>query len=346
MKKHIFSLPFFNEMTDDFLENTYIPFLHEYKAYIYDIYFTALIPPFSDDAMGAALDVKDIHQQTLRVFKTMMRIQEETGITVSATFNNVKVDPTAENLRIFMRNVNSLYAAGLRSMTIPHYHWMISGELRRAFPKMFIKNTILRKVSRPQEYADYAEAGFSLVNIDRYNLRDHDNLKRLKKAYDKYKVPMSILVNEGCRGNCPAMSEHYELNCSDKDNGLYFNQELAQYTCNQWKATDQAYRLRTGLMQPFREDFEEILEYVQVLKLHGRTVFSVLQSSMDIIKRYANPESKYLLPGLEQQFSMYQYDETKIKQWRQYVKHCKYECWDCHMCDDLHQSAQTNTLHF
>ena len=105
MKENIFSLPFCNAMPEDMVKDRYIPFLHKYKKYIYDIYFTCVIPPFEDDGMGIAKESKDIHKETVRVFKLMMQIQKETGIRVSATFNNIKVDPTAKNLEIFVRKI-------------------------------------------------------------------------------------------------------------------------------------------------------------------------------------------------------------------------------------------------
>ena len=345
MKKHIFSLPFFNGSSREFLESEYFPFLSEYKEYIYDIYFTSLIPPFLDDGMGAKLGVKDSFKESMRVFEIMMDIQKRFGIRVSATFNSIKVDPTSKNLELFIKNLKPLYARGLRSVTIPHYHWMASGRLKREFPKLFVKNTILRRVSRAQNYVDNCEVGFDLINIDRYNLRDRDNLKRLKRAYDKYKVPMSILVNEGCRGACPAMDEHFELNCSSDVDELYFNQKLAQNTCNAWKRLNPAYRLQCGLMPPLREDFDEILEYVQVLKLHGRTYLNVLQSSMEIVRRYASAQ-EYVMPGLEKQFKMYNYDPKMIKMWREKIKNCKYDCWECDMCERLQKSARVEELVF
>ena len=345
MKKHLFSLPFFSKASKEFLQSEYFPFLKEYREFLFDIYFTALIPPFLDDGMGAKLGTKDTFKESMRVFEIMMDVQKRYGIKVSATFNSIKVDPTSQNLEIFIKHLKPLYARGLRSVTIPHYHWMASGRIKQEFPELFVKNTILRKVSRPQNYVDNCEVGFDLINIDRYNLRDRDNLKKLKKAYDKYKVPMSILVNEGCRGNCPAMDEHFELNCSSEVNELYFNQKLAQNTCNAWKRLNPSYRLQSGLMPTHREDFEEILEYVQVLKLHGRTYQNVLQSSMEIVKRYANG-SEFILPGLQKQFEMYNYDPKVLKMWREKIKNCKYECWECDMCDRLQQSARVEELVF
>ena len=346
MKKHIFSLAYCDGATDKYLDEIFYPFLSKYKEYIYDIYFTCLIPPFDNDAMNASPRTSDAFRESMRVFELMMGIQKRFGIRVSATFNSIKVEPTMENLDTFIKSLKPLYARGLRYITIPHYHWMLTKKLQNEFPEMFIKNTILRKVSRPQNYVDNVEAGFDLVNIDRYNLRDRDNLKRLKKAYDKYKVPMSILVNEGCRGACPAMDEHFELNCSPKVTKRYFDQDLAQLTCTTWKRLNPTYRLQSAIMPADREDFEELLEYVQVLKLHGRTSIHTMENSMSIIRRYADKTQKYVMPGMEKQLQMYNYDKKVLKAWRAKIKNCKFDCWDCDMCEKLHQSARVEEMVF
>lgn len=346
MKKKIFSLAFYPKLDKNYIETKFIPFLKEYREFIYDIYFTCLIPPFVDDGMGSRRDFRDPLKESMRIFELMMQIQNRLGIKVSATFNSIKVDSTAKNLDIFIRHLKPLYARGLRSITIPHYHWMASGKIKREFPNLFIKNTILRKVSKPQNYVDYTNVGFDLVNIDRYNLRDRDNLKRLKRAYDKYKVPMSILVNEGCRGVCPAMDEHFELNCSSDVKELYFNQELAAFSCNLWKNINPAYRLQSGVMPPHREDFEEILEFVQVLKLHGRATLSSFEGSLEIIKRFANPKEEFIMPGMKKQLDMYNYDEKLLNIWRKSIKNCKFECWDCSVCSELQNTAKMAELEF
>jgi hypothetical protein len=142
------------------------------------------------------------------------------------------------------------------------------------------------------------------------------------------------------------MDEHFMLNCSSDDIGNYFGQTLANFTCNKWKMIDPAYRLKSGVMPPLREDFEEILEYVQVLKLHGRSSVHSLESSMEIVRRFSDGKSRYIMPGIEKQMQMYNYDEKKYKQWRKVIKNCKYECWDCTMCDDLHKSGSYQALNF
>ena len=59
-----FSLPLNTKLPEDFVLNTFIPFLKEHKDYIYDIYFTCRMPPFVQDAMGDVID-GDMRDTTL-----------------------------------------------------------------------------------------------------------------------------------------------------------------------------------------------------------------------------------------------------------------------------------------
>jgi len=332
-KKKLFSLPFNNKLTKKQLQNDYFPFIAEYKDYLYDIYFSVLVPPFSEDAMGQARVEK---KKDTDILNLMLLVKQKYGIEVSATFNNILVEPSYENMITFIKNFKLLYDKGIRSVTLPHTQWMLTGEIKRHFPELKIKNTILRKVTTPQQYVDCCEAGFDVVNIDRANLRDRDNLKRLKRAYNRYKKPMVILVNESCRGRCPTMDEHYSINCTP-NNKPYFKSKIAQYTCPSWKRLDTAYNLKMANMPPYREDFDEILEYMQVLKLHGRSEGFLLYNSMDIVKSYVRGD-KFLKPLSKSDFS--KYDENKLKTWRKFTKNCKFECWDCNMCNELENSKE------
>ena len=109
--------------------HVFYPFLEKHKDWIYDIYFTCRVPPFTQDAMGSIIteDFRDA------VFENAMYIQETLGIKVSATFNNFNVSPKYENYKTFVENLRPLYEKGLRSMTIPHGHWVAMG-LKKEFP--------------------------------------------------------------------------------------------------------------------------------------------------------------------------------------------------------------------
>ena len=81
-----FSLPLNTKLPEDFVVNQFIPFLKEHKEYIYDIYFTCRMPPFTQDAMGDVIDGDD-RETTLNA----LFVSQESGIPLSATFNNIQV---------------------------------------------------------------------------------------------------------------------------------------------------------------------------------------------------------------------------------------------------------------
>jgi len=107
----------------EFFYKNFIPFLNRYHDYLYDIYFAYNIPPFSNDAMGCANMAEhfneSIEEQNKRIFDVMLQIQKKYKITVSATFNNIFIDPTVLNLEMFIKNLKPLYTKGLRFVTNP-----------------------------------------------------------------------------------------------------------------------------------------------------------------------------------------------------------------------------------
>ena len=120
---------------------------------------------------------------------------------MSATFNNIQVPPTQENLDIFIENFRFLYDNGVRIVTLPHTTWMLTGQIQREFPELKVKNTILREVTRPNEIVNLAKAGFYYINLDRDLMRDRDSLLRIKKAKEYCAdigkpVKISLLSNE------------------------------------------------------------------------------------------------------------------------------------------------------
>ena len=277
-----FSIPL-NQKLSEQQFNEFYEFCKEYKGWIYDIYFTSRMPPFTQDAMG---DIIILREDQYFAIETALHIQNTLGIRVSATFNNIKVDPTQKNLDLFIKNFKGLYDAGVRSATIPHTHWVATGQIQNAFPELFIKNTILRNVSHANEVAKLAEAGFHYINLDRDLMRDRDALKRCKHAAGKYGVKLSLLGNEGCLGGCPMMDEHFEFNNSRVgETPAYFHDPISRVSCPKWNIEDPSVPLKTANLPPWKEDWDEMRQFVDVFKMHGRENYTQLQSTMNIIKR-------------------------------------------------------------
>jgi hypothetical protein len=333
MTNKIFSIPFNPMLTEDMFINEFYPFLERNKEWIYDIYFTCRIPPFTQDAMGAVFKEEDRDI----VFENAMIIQKALGIKISATFNNINISPNFQNYKLFVDNLKPLYEKGLRCITIPHGHWVAMG-LKKHFPEMEIKNTILRKVATGQDFWYNADQGFDYINLDRILMRDVEELKNIKRAQLKYQeekgkyVKISLLVNEGCLGRCPVMDEHYTYNNLRTNNELpYFHHEISKVTCeHKWEKEINAFFFKTGTIPPFKEEFDEFLEYIDVFKMHGRDSFNRLKETMEIVDSYVQGKevlsdtSHIYLDGIPHE---------ELKGWRNKIKKCKFQCWDCNYCE-------------
>ena len=336
----IFSIPLNPKLSEEQF-NQFIEFCQQYRDYIYDIYFTCRIPPFLQDAMG------DIFIQTddnLFAIEAALHVQQVTGIPVSATFNNIEVRSDQRALDIWIHHFKPLYDAGVRSCTLPHTQWMLTGQVKRAFPELFVKNTILRNVSEAREVAALAEAGFDYVNLDRVLMRDHDRLREIKRVKDRYNIKVSLLANEGCLGGCPIMDEHFQFNNTRGPGPQYFTDPISRVSCSKWEHDDIAVKLKTANIPPWREDWVEFIEDlgIDTFKMHGRENVDRMFETMDIIRRFANNED-ILFDNFETYVEESNLTERPMNAWRTKIKTCKFDCWDCNYCDKVwHAKGNTN----
>lgn len=328
----IFSVPLNPKLSEkDYFK--FLDFLKEYKDWIYDIYFTSRIAPFGQDAMG---DVFLVQEDAMFAVEAALNIQQETGISISATFNNLQVRPSQQNLDLWIKNFQRLYDAGVRSCTLPHTHWMATGQVKQAFPELLVKNTILRNVVSPREVVALAEAGFDYINVDRDLMRDRDALLAIKRAKEHTGVKIALLANEGCLGGCPMMDEHYEFNNSRDTGPQYFTDPISRVSCPKWDHKDPSVPLKTANFPPWREDWEEFRTNlgVDVFKMHGREAVSRLWETVEIIKKYARGD-EILFDTFEDFIKETNLVDKPINVWREKIKTCKFECWDCQYCDKI-----------
>jgi len=337
--RKIFSVPL-NPKLNPEQYKTYCKVLLEHKDYIKDIYFTSRIPPFMQDAMGDVFVYKEDYDYAI---DQALNIQNTIGIPVSATFNNIKVPPTQKNLDIFIKHFKPLYDKGIRIATIPHTHWMGTGQIKKAFPELYVKNTILRDVRTAAEIVNLAKRGFDYINLDRDLMRDRDTLLRIKTAKKwikenlKKEIHISLLANEGCLGNCPMMVEHFEFNNSREGYApQYFNDPISRVSCPKWDVDDPSVHLKTANIPPWKEDWDEFIDElgIDVFKMHGREAPSRLFETLDIIKRYAKND-EILIDNFNDYLEDNNLKEKPINAWRKKIKNCKFDCWECHYCDDI-----------
>jgi len=293
------------------------------------------------DAMG---DVFRSVNDAQGAVKNAFYISQETGIPLSATFNNIWVRPDQKNLETFISNFKFLYDNGVRIATIPHTSWVMTGQIQKEYPELKIKNTILREVSKPNEIVSLASAGFYYINLDRDVMRDRELLDRLKevKQYCAEKgnpVMLSLLANEHCWGGCPIMPEHYQYNSTRKDNDpQYFNSDISRVSCSRWDEYDAAHSLKEANLPPWREDWEEFLDVIDVFKLHGREDAMRFKESLDLITRW--DEGKDILyPEFDTYLTDVKIKDAPINIWRNKIKSCKFDCWDCNYCESVVESV-------
>lgn len=336
--RQVFSLPINPKLPEDFVENIFIPFLIKHKDYIFDLYFTCRMPPFEQDAMG------DIFGNPHDTTFSALYISKKTGIPLSATFNNIFVRPDQENLDMFIKNFRYVYEKGVRIATIPHTSWLLTGQIQKEFPDLYIKNTILREVTRPNEIVSLAKAGFHYINLDRDLMRDRDQLLVIKEAKDYCKeigkpVKLSLLANENCWGGCPIMPEHYHYNNTRKlDNPEYFADPISRISCASWEILDSSSSLKAAILPPWKEDWMEFLDLgIDVFKMHGREAATRLKESMDIIENWAN-DSEYLFPNFDEFIHDIHIEDKPIDIWREKIKNCKFDCWKCNYCESVIKS--------
>lgn len=335
----IFSIPLNPKLSPEVFAKFYTT-VEKYKDYIYDIYFTSRMPPFIQDAMGDVFN-KD---QSEDIIENALILQNKLGIPLSATFNNIEVPATQQNLALWIQNFRPLYERGIKTVTLPHTLWMLSGQIQKAFPDLYVKNTILRNVSRPNEIVELVKAGFDYINLDRDLMRDRDSLLRIKEAKEycikKYgkDVKLSLLANEGCWGNCPVMDEHYAYNNTrmDVNQPTYFFTSLSKFSCPAWDRNEPEHELKRANFPPWREDWIEFIEDlgIDVFKMHGRESATVLFQTLDIVKRFAE-EEEFLFGEYSEYIKDMHLENAPINIWRDKIKNCKFDCWKCNYCGDV-----------
>lgn len=344
-RKSVFSLPINPKIDSKYAETVFVPWLKRYKDYIYDLYFTCRMPPFTQDSMG------DVFQGDVRqLYYNAKAISDDAGgIPLSATFNNIYVRPDIEQLDLFVKNFAQLYEQGVKTVTLPHTSWLSTGIIQKEFPELKIKNTILRNVTKPNEIVALAKAGFHYINLDRDLMRDREALKKIKKAKEHCAeigkpVELSLLANEGCWGGCSMMDEHYHFNNTrTEQTPQYFNDPISTHSCSLWDIEDNSHALKAANLPPWREDWEEFLDLgIDVFKMHGRENGMKLMESMQMIEAWAS-EHEFVTGDFKEYMEDLKVPDSPIALWREKIKTCGFDCWDCNYCEavvDAHLKKQ------
>jgi hypothetical protein len=335
--KRQFSLPLYPDLDPEYLNDDIIPFLTENRESIFDIYFTCRIPPFTQDAMGTVFDPDDL----IPIIGNALYVQQQTGIPISATFNNKFISPNYHNMKQWIDSFKPLYKAGIKSVTLPFTAWLMFGDIQKEFPDLYIKNTVLWALDEPRQIYDAFINGFDYVNVDRNLMRNQEKLKHIdrarKTAEQKLgkKLKLSILYNESCVGNCPIQEEHYLYNVNNNPKTqplIFFKSEMNKIACYQWEKNDKSYGFKKSNIV-YDEEFLSGLDMIDVFKLHGRENRKVFENSLAIISHFDTNT-----PLHDEFHVLKEKNQLTNEQWREWIqtiKNCNFDCWDCKLCDQL-----------
>jgi hypothetical protein len=267
----VYAPMFYNLMRNaspKFLENIHDIYFGKYFCYEYN---------GQSKRCGNPMGVEASDEQVDYLFK----LQEETGVEISLTFNTVEVphevafDPTITQQ--FVEWIGSYYDRGLRSCTMSSEHIMRSGWLQERCPEMRWKSTVNQIVSDAQQFVDYAYLGYNTILLDRSLNRNIKELKKIRKAQNylnslnpKKKLLTSLLVSEGCIYHCPFKKEHDSV--GEVISTEYFSGP-AHLTCHGWRGKPEFAELpRSGIniISNNSDTFLKFADLVDIFKFSGR----------------------------------------------------------------------------
>lgn len=328
-----FSLPLWPGLSPAEIEKEVYPFLQECGHLISDLYFTCRIPPFDSDAMGGII----VPEERATVINNAITMGRQFQIPLSATFNDITLSPSYANYKIFVENYQKLYDIGIVIVTIPNTAWLRFG-LKKEFPKLFVKNTILNRVQTAAQCASLFEDGFDYINLDRELMRDERTLKEIREAKLHMeqklgkKLYVSMLYNEGCEANCPIHADHYayNLNRTIKDKS-YFGSEMHDISpCIIKQDNMDLWHLKSASIPSYYSEIERMSELVDVFKMHGRESKNAFFESVNIIRQFKRRE--FIDDPFRKILS--ELDERDRKIYLKTIRNCRFNCWKCKVCDD------------
>jgi hypothetical protein len=252
----------------------------KYIANIHDVYFGKFFYyeyNGQQKRCGNPMGVEASDEQIDYLFK----LQEETGVEISLTFNTVEVPHEVQFdhtiLEQFVEWIGSYYDRGLRSCTMSSEHILRMGILQQRCPDMRWKSTVNQIVSDAQQFIDYAYLGYNTILLDRSLNRNIRELKRIKRAQDylnslnpQKKLMTSLLVAEACIYHCPFKKEHDSVG---EVIGTEYFKSIADLSCNGWRQHQEfAVLPRSGinLVAGQADTFNEFAELVDIFKYSGR----------------------------------------------------------------------------
>jgi hypothetical protein len=307
-----FSIAHYDRFHDEFESVYYTIFKNADPAFldnIHDIYFGKYFHYTLNGQEHRCGNPMGVEATDVQI-DNLLKLQEETGVEISLTFNTVEVPHEVifnhEIRHQFVEWIGSYYDRGLRSCTMSSQHILRTGELQERCPDMRWKSTVNQIVSDAQQFIDYAYLGYNTILLDRSLNRNIKELKRIREAQNylnsknpRKKLLTSLLVAESCIYGCPFKKEHDavgEIISTD-----YFSGP-ADLTCNGWRGSNafkQLPRAGVDIIANESSTMMQFLDLVDIFKFSGRLtvpIFAAEDAQYFKAVWYYNDQEKFKQP--------------------------------------------------
>ena len=214
--------------------------------------------------------------------------------------------------------------------------------VHNTFPNLKIRLSVLSNIYSLEKIKQIESLGYiQEICLPQDLNRNEDELQRLKKHVN---LKLSAIVNSACRINCPLYYWHH--------NAFNSNSPWSEYNFSLLKDSffDQTSKfVNNQFAAPWilPSDLYAYDEYYQGFKIEDRTASTELLEKF--VKCYAfrvNPDKFQDFLHGSCMFSIDSFDVNKVpKEWINYTRNCKGECWHCNKCQkilDIYLKEESN----
>ena len=297
----------------------------EYCDYISEIYFAAPISIFPT-ARQFEIDEEQYIKDCCLLCDRAYSINIESMLLLNGTNVVLDIDCFSRLYKIIAL-LKSFHLSGVVIANPILGEWV-----HETFPELKIRLSVLSNIYSLEKIKQIESLGYiQEICLPQDLNRNEDELQKLRKHT---KLKLSSIVNSACRINCPLYYWHHNAFNSNSPWSDYNFKLLKQSCYNQTKRF-----VDNQFAAPWILPSELYLydEYYQGFKLEDRT--APTETLTKFIKYYSlriNPEKfEDFLHG-SCMYSIGRFDIEKLpKEWLNYTKNCKGECWHCNKCQTI-----------
>lgn len=295
-----------------------------WKEYIKEVYF-----PTSPDLFPSARQFKnwplDYNATILRLCKYCYK----NNIDSMLLLNGTNIPLTNDKLSEISKYLKQLVECHLTGVVIANP--LLAHYVHKQYPQLKIRLSVISYIDNLEKIKQIEQLGYiTQICLPTSLVRNKDELKRIRENTN---LELSIIVNTGCRANCPLWGWHHSAYNSNTNLNSKDFSEIKESIYTETRSF-----VYNNFASPWilPEDLYQLDAYIDVYKLEDRQMS--IQTLEKVIKSYALRQNPDYLSDCLNGSCIHRDDiETKLipYDWRVYTQNCKNQCWNCDKCDKL-----------